>query len=147
MMKMKITDSEIRKIERLADVWQVEMPDESFFINLPAKVWERAEETKRPWLELLVPAGALTALVIVLVLGLGYQAGQMARQQRLAMAAAQWLAEDADWEDIDRVIGQAREANISDLHRYFDDNSLVTAAAALESNTLSDDRSEDSNDQ
>lgn len=137
-----ISNFDRQKIEELCDNWPVEMPDESFFANLSARVMEEVVETKRPWLEGLIPVGAVAALVIILGLGLVYQASQMAAQKRLARAAAQWLAEDADWEDIDNVIGQARELNISGLHRYFDHNSLVTAATALETYSQVDDDSD-----
>jgi len=101
---MKISDSDIRKIEQLAGSWQVEMPDERFFANLAANVQERARSPARPWWRpMLAPLAGV--LGMLLLLGFGWwQLSAGIEQNRLAQAAADWSVERVDWENIDSVL-------------------------------------------
>lgn len=130
---MKINDSDIKKIERLADAWTMEMPDERFFINLPAKTLDKAAAVAKPWwARLAVPAGAVAAMVMLLAAGAFFAGREVRGADRLARAAAQWTSESADWEGIDQVLAEAHDAGMTGLHRYLDPSGLETAAAALD---------------
>jgi hypothetical protein len=134
---MKITDSDIRKIEQLAEAWQVEMPDERFFINLPVKVLESVQVAPRPWWSIAaVPAGAVAAMVVFLGLGSFLTGREIVNNNRLARAAVERSVEDEDWEDIDGLLAEADQASVSGLHRYFKNSSLEKAASALDEYTL-----------
>jgi len=130
---MKITDTDIKKIEQLSGTWQVEMPDERFFVNLPVKVLERALERPRPlWSRLALPAGAAAAAALMLGAGLAMTVGQARDNGRMMRAAAEWNSESDDWEHIDQALAEARESGVTGLHRYFDGSGLETAATAME---------------
>ncbi len=130
---MKITDSDIRKIERLADAWEVQMPAESFFVNLPAKVMVQVREKPRPWwFRLPVPAGAAALMAVIAVAGFFIAGRDAARSRHLAKAAVEWDAEGRDWENLDRVLAEAQDAGVSDLHRYLDAAGLESAASTLD---------------
>lgn len=135
---MKINDSDIKKIERLADAWAMEMPDERFFVNLPAKVLEEAGRDSRPWWSLLGvgrlwPAGGAAAfMVLLLAVGMVFLEREVRGTDRLLTAAAEWSSESAGWDGIDRVLAEADAAGISGLHSYLDASGLETAASAVD---------------
>lgn len=130
---MKINDTDIKKIEHLAVAWEVRMPDERFFINLPAKVMEQAREDRRPWwLRLPVPAGAVALMAAMAVAGFLMAGRDAADSRHLAKAAVEWDAEGRDWENLDRVLAEAQDAGVSGLHRYLDTTGLESAASVLD---------------
>ncbi len=130
---MKITETDIKKIESLVDAWEVQMPDDRFFVNLPAKVLDGALKPRKAWWSRLpVPIGAAAAAALILAFGI-FLAGREARGTgRLMLAAAEWSSESADWEGIDQVLAEAQNAGISDLHRYLDASGLESAASAVD---------------
>lgn len=137
---MKINDSDIKKIERLADSWEVRMPDERFFINLPAKVMEQAGEEPRPWwLRLVLPAGAATLMAVLAIAGLFITGREALISRHFVNASVEWGAEGQDWENLDRVLAEAQDAGVSGLYRYLDATGLESAASAIEQYSSEDD--------
>jgi hypothetical protein len=130
---MKIIDSDIEKIERLAGAWSLEMPDERFFINLPAKVLDKAAASPRPWwTRVAAPAGAVAAMALLLAAGAIFAGREVRGTDRMFRAAAEWSSESADWDGIDRVLSEASEAGVSGLHHYLDPSGLETAVLAMD---------------
>lgn len=130
---MKLNDSDIKKIERLADCWEVRMPDERFFVNLPAKVLHQAAKAPSPWwARLTVPAGAVATIVLLLAFGFFGTLSEIRGTNSLTLAAVQLASESVDWEGIDLVLAEAKDAGISGLHHYLDPSGLESAAAVID---------------
>ncbi len=127
-----MNDSDIDKIERLADTWQVEMPEENFFINLPERVRQQAEIQKASWWETVgASLGAATAMVVILAIGAYFLGVGLGQQKRLMAAAAEWQAESASWEKIDMVLEEAQRVGVSGLHQYLSPDGVEKASLAL----------------
>jgi len=102
-------DPTTQKLLQLAGRWEVEMPDERFFINLPVTVGESFRERPAPWWQKGwvywgTLSGAMTAVMLLLVwqLGTGLNANN-----KLANAASEWGLDDYGWEKVDEVLAQS----------------------------------------
>ncbi|MDP2807861.1 MAG: hypothetical protein Q8O74_06980 [bacterium] len=103
------TGGSTQKLLQLAGRWEVEMPSERFFINLPVVVGESLR--KRPvswwqkgWVYWGTLSGAMTAVMLLFAwqLGTGINA-----DNNLAKAASEWGLDDYGWERVDEVLSQA----------------------------------------
>ena len=109
------------------------MPDERFFIHLPARIKELESQAEISWWQtLLIPIGAAAAMAAAAFMGAYLVAGHVRFADKLNRAAAEWSAATASWESIDRVLAEAHEAGIYHLDRYFDSEPLETAVLAIE---------------
>jgi hypothetical protein len=103
------TDPTAQKLLQLADRWEVEMPSDKFFINLPVTVGQSLRERPAPWWQKGwvywgTLAGSMAAVMLMFAwqLGTGISAGN-----HLAKAASEWGLDDYGWERVDEVISQA----------------------------------------
>ncbi|MDO9390854.1 MAG: hypothetical protein Q7U71_03665 [bacterium] len=103
------TEDTAAKLLQLAHSWEVEMPEDRFFINLPVVVAEslRAKPVswwQRGWIYWGTLSGAMTAVMLLFAwqLGTGISANN-----NLAKAASEWGIDDYGWERVDEVLSQA----------------------------------------
>ncbi|MHB8155907.1 MAG: hypothetical protein ACYDEQ_00685 [Desulfocucumaceae bacterium] len=107
--KIVHTEDTAAKLLQLAGIWEVEMPEERFFINLPVVVAEslRAKPVswwQKGWIYWGTLSGAMTAVMLLFAWQLG--AGINADNQ-LVKAASEWGLDDYGWERVDEVLSQA----------------------------------------
>lgn len=128
-------DHSTQKLLQLAGSWEVEMPDDRFFINLPVVVKEsvRVKEIswwQKGWICWGTLSGAMTAVMLLFAWQLG--AGISADNQ-LVKAASEWGLDDYGWERVDEVLGQSGSyAQVSSSLKDYD------SAILLEYNSLTD---------
>lgn len=133
-------DIKIMSDERLAavmDRWQVAMPDQQFFVNLPAVVQlGSAKRTKHWWVPVFAPM-PVTSFVMLFLLTFGFVTirSQLASEKKLSQTAASWVSEGYGWSNIDKALEVMAEGipetqrdakYLSTLHQgtylYGDDN-------------------------
>ena len=107
--KIVNTEDAAAKLLQLAGSWEVEMPEERFFINLPVAVGEKLRERpaswwQKGWVCWGTLSGAMTAVMLLFAWQLG--AGIKADNQ-LVKAASEWGLDDYGWERVDEVLSQA----------------------------------------
>jgi hypothetical protein len=106
---IKNQDSSTQKLLQLAGSWEVEMPDERFFINLPVTVGEKLR--KRPvswWQKGWIYWGALSGAMTAVMLLFAWQLGTGLRaEDTLSQAASEWGLEDYGWERVDEALVQS----------------------------------------
>jgi hypothetical protein len=101
-----------QRLLQLAGSWEVEMPEEKFFINLPVVVGEslRAKPAswwRKGWIYWGALSGAMAAVMLLFAWQLG--AGIKA-DSRLVKAASEWGLDDYGWERVDEVLSQAGQS-------------------------------------
>jgi hypothetical protein len=100
---------------KLMDAWQVEDPEDYFFINLPVKIQESLVPVPW-WRKLSLPWGAVAGSMAVLALVFGFQLGRELRlEKNLASAAAEWGIENYGWERLDEVLSLSANGQTMEL--------------------------------
>ena len=106
------TEETAAKLLQLAGSWEVEMPEDRFFINLPVVVTEslRAKPVswwQKGWIYWGTLSGAMTAVMLLFAwqLGTGINANN-----NLAKAASEWGIDEYGWERVDEVLSQAGQS-------------------------------------
>jgi len=103
------TEDTAAKLLQLAGSWEVEMPEERFFINLPVVVAEilRAKPVswwQKGWIYWGTLSGAMTAVMLLFAWQLGTGINS---SNKLVRAASEWGIDDYGWERVDEVLSQA----------------------------------------
>lgn len=113
MNKNKENNSLDQNLAKLLDAWEVEMPEDRFFINLPVVVAEslRARPVswwQKGWIYWGTLSGAMTVVMLLFAwqLGTGINANN-----NLAKAASEWGIDDYGWERVDEVLSQAGQSD------------------------------------
>ncbi|MBI5805607.1 hypothetical protein HZA73_06130 [candidate division TA06 bacterium] len=109
---IKNQDLAAQKLLQLAGNWEVEMPEDRFFTNLPVVVAEslRAKPVswwQKGWICWGTLSGAMTAVMLLFVwqLGTGINANN-----NLDKAASEWGIDNYGWERVDEVLSQAGQS-------------------------------------
>ncbi|MBI4727491.1 hypothetical protein HY768_09810 [candidate division TA06 bacterium] len=102
-------DRTTQKLLQLVGSWQVEMPEDRFFINLPVMVEEKVKERPSSWWQKgWIYWGALSGAMTAAVLLFAWQLGTgISADGRLARAASEWGLDDYGWERVDEVLVQS----------------------------------------
>jgi len=120
--KIVHTEDTTAKLLQLTGSWEVEMPEDRFFINLPVMVTEKLRERpaswwQKGWIYWGALSGAMAAVMLLFAwqLGAGITAGN-----NLAQAASEWGLDDYGWERVDEVLSQADKSTelSSNLKEY-----------------------------
>ena len=109
MNKNKENNTLDQNLAIMLDAWEVEMPEDRFFINLPVTVEEnlRAKPVswwQKGWIYWGALSGAMTAVMLLFAwqLGTGLKA-----DDNLSQAASEWGLEDYGWERVDEALVQS----------------------------------------
>lgn len=96
---------------KLMDAWQVEEPEERFFINLPVKVRESLTAAPVPWWRrMALPWTAVAGSMAILALVFALQLTRDIRcEKNLLSAATEWGIENYGWERVDEVLSQSSD--------------------------------------
>jgi hypothetical protein len=109
MNKKKENSTLDQNLAKMLNAWEVEMPGERFFINLPVTVGERMRERpvswwQRGWVYWGALSGALTAVILLFAWQMGTA---LKADDSLAKAASEWGLDDYGWERVDEVMAQS----------------------------------------
>ncbi|MBU1355970.1 MAG: hypothetical protein KJ620_05340 [Candidatus Edwardsbacteria bacterium] len=90
----------------ILDKWQVEMPDQQFFANLPAVVQQAALKPSRPWWSAVLAPLPVTSFIMVAALAFGIATIQsrISSDNRISLTAAHWASEKYGWSNIDEAL-------------------------------------------
>lgn len=94
------------KLAALLEQWQVEMPNQQFFINLPAMVQRAALKPAKPWWSFIFAPMPVTSFIMVisLVFGIATMQTRISTDKRLSLTAARWASENYGWANIDEAL-------------------------------------------
>jgi len=97
----------------IMDKWQVEMPDQQFFVNLAVVVQQEAMKKPRPWWSTVFAPMPVTSFLILFALAFGITAMQsrISADRKLSLTAANWASEHYGWSNIDEALEALAEEN------------------------------------
>ncbi len=109
MNKNKENNTLDQNLAKLLDAWEVEMPEDRFFINLPVVVAEslRAKPVswwQKGWIYWGTLSGAMTAVMLLFAWQLG---SGINSSNKLVRAASEWGIDDYGWGKVDEALSQA----------------------------------------
>jgi hypothetical protein len=112
------------ELSLILDKWQVEMPDQQFFINLPAVVQQAALKPDRPWWRAVLAPLPVTSFIMAAVLAIGIATIQsrISTDNRISLTAAHWASENYGWSNIDEALKAMAEdvpASRDDSHEKY----------------------------
>jgi hypothetical protein len=98
-------------LSAILDKWQVEMPDQQFFANLPAVVQQAALKPSRPWWSAVLAPLPVTSFIMVAALAFGIATIQsrISSDNRISLTAAHWASENYGWSNIDEALESVAE--------------------------------------
>jgi hypothetical protein len=102
--KIKIMSDE--QLFKIMEQWQAEMPDQQFFVNLPATVQIAAAKTEKPWWSVVLAPLSVTSYVLAVLLSFGVvnMHASIKSNKNMSMAAANWVSEKYGWSNIDEAL-------------------------------------------
>ena len=102
--KIKIISDE--QLLTMMDKWQVEMPDQQFFVNLPATVQTAVAKAEKPWWSLILAPLSITSFVLAAVLSFSVfnMHASIRTDKNMSLAAANWVSEKYGWSNIDEAL-------------------------------------------
>ncbi len=94
------------ELSAMMDKWQVEMPDQQFFANLPAVVQQAAMKPAKPWWSFVFAPMPVTSFIMVAALAFGIVTMQsrISTDKRISLTAARWASESYGWSNIDQAL-------------------------------------------
>jgi len=97
----------------IMDKWQVELPDQQFFVNLAAVVQQEATQKPRPWWSTVLAPMPVTSFLMLFILTFGITAmrSRISADRKLSLTAANWASEHYGWSNIDEALETLAEEN------------------------------------
>lgn len=103
-IKNKVLSEE--QIYNMIDKWEIEMPEQQFFINLPALVQQAALKPKKPWWSVVFAPMPVTSFIMLFILAFGIVTMQsrISTDKKISLTAAKWASENYGWSNIDEAL-------------------------------------------
>jgi len=94
------------ELSAMMDKWQVLMPDQQFFANLPALVQQAAMKPAKPWWSFVFAPMPVTSFIMVAALAFGIVTMhvRISTDKRISLTAARWASENYGWSNIDQAL-------------------------------------------
>lgn len=94
------------ELSLILDKWQMEMPDQQFFINLPTLVQQAALKPGKPWWSVVFAPMPVTSFIMVVSLAFGIVTMQarISTDNKISLTAARWASENYGWSNIDEAL-------------------------------------------
>lgn len=96
--------------------------DETKLRRQRERIWQRVEDSRRPWIWRAVPAGA-TALMLTIGIGLNYHPAPSEAEPKMALSQAAPVSDDQFFSEIASFANSDEPASAATIRNLFDVNS------------------------